>query len=424
MKMTKHILKIIWAQRKSNAWIYAELAIVACVLWLMLDKLYVDFRTFYSPSGYDISDTWRFKPAALDPLSPAYIPEDEGRGDPTSDLLRLADNIRRHPMVDGVCFTYYSCPYSFGNSWTNIRPVDGDTTAAASRSFQLRRVSPEYFEVFRVRDINGNIIPSALFTGTTNPIVVTRDLAETFFHEKSATGKRILYDGSDEILTILATSQPVRSSDFDRSEPGIFTVMTGELMINTVSSFGADNAEICVRMKKAYTKDEMYALLSGMSGQLTVNNLTVYGVEAVSSFRDYLLKDALEARRNQLSLMVFLLVNVFFGIIGTFWLRTQYRRGETGIRTALGASRAALAGYLYVEGILLLMLTMPVTLAFATHVIYAGIPDAYRLPLTPTRFILACGGTYLLLAGMISLGIYFPARKTIRLAPAEALRYE
>ena len=40
------------------------------------------------------------------------------------------------------------------------------------------------------------------------------------------------------------------------------------------------------------------------------------------------------------------------------------------------------------------------------------------------RFLVTFGLTYLLMAAMICIGIWFPVRKAVRLAPAEALHYE
>ncbi|MFA5650753.1 MAG: ABC transporter permease, partial [Proteiniphilum sp.] len=41
-----------------------------------------------------------------------------------------------------------------------------------------------------------------------------------------------------------------------------------------------------------------------------------------------------------------------------------------------------------------------------------------------TRYLIGFGITYLLLAGMIILGIWLPARKAVKVPPAEALRDE
>ena len=37
-------------------------------------------------------------------------------------------------------------------------------------------------------------------------------------------------------------------------------------------------------------------------------------------------------------MMGFLLVNILLGIVGTFWFRTQHRRGELGLRVAVGST--------------------------------------------------------------------------------------
>ena len=81
-----------------------------------------------------------------------------------------------------------------------------------------------------------------------------------------------------------------------------------------------------------------------------------------------------------------MLVNVFFGIVGTFWLRTQYRRGEMGLRSALGASRGTLKCFLNVEGLFLLIFTIPVVLVFIFNMLYFDLPDTDRLAYTWWRF--------------------------------------
>jgi hypothetical protein len=415
-EMVKHILKIIWAQRKSNGWIFAELVLVICVLWFLADLSYVDLRTYYSPLGYDITNTWRFKLSKLNPQSPSYVPEEAYTSDQASDLLQLASHIRRHPKVEEVCITYYSCPYSLGNSWTSICPVDGDTTLT---SCQMRHVSLEYFDVFRVMDVEGNRVKPQL-EGLHNPVVITKDLETEFFHEQSGRGRKIRFSEDEEEMPVAAVSAPVRPDEFTKSTPSFYVVGVNDI----ISDAGAENAELCVRMKQALSQDEMNLLLEEMGDRLTVNNLNVYGVRSIADIRKQLLKNREADRIKRISLMGFMLVNVFFGVIGTFWLRTQHRRGETGIRIALGANRLVLKAGLYGEGLCLLMLTLPFTLLFAVNMYLADILDTYRQSYTVLRFLLTFGGIYLVMGTMICLGIWFPVRKTIRLAPAEALHYE
>ena len=75
--MIKHILSIIWNQRRSNGWIFAELLVVAGVFWLMVDMFYVDTRTYYSPFGFA---SRAIRAGEADPLDVANTPMVRGGG--------------------------------------------------------------------------------------------------------------------------------------------------------------------------------------------------------------------------------------------------------------------------------------------------------------------------------------------------------
>ena len=86
--MIRHILKIMWNQRRSNGWIFAELAVVAAVLWMMIDTFWVDYRTYHAPLGFDIGNVWRFKLSDLDTKAPGYMPDSLYHSSDPEDLTR------------------------------------------------------------------------------------------------------------------------------------------------------------------------------------------------------------------------------------------------------------------------------------------------------------------------------------------------
>lgn len=51
--MIRHILTLIWNQRRSNVWIFLELLLVAAILWVVTDALVVDLYTYHRPLGLD-----------------------------------------------------------------------------------------------------------------------------------------------------------------------------------------------------------------------------------------------------------------------------------------------------------------------------------------------------------------------------------
>lgn len=63
---------------------------------------------------------------------------------------------------------------------------------------------------------------------------------------------------------------------------------------------------------------------------------------------------------SQAIVVLFLLVNVFLGLIGTFWFRTRRRRSEIALRLAMGSTKNQVFRLLAGEGLLLLALvTIP-----------------------------------------------------------------
>lgn len=421
--MIKHIIKIIWSQRKANSWIFAELLIVVCAVWWMSDQLYVDMRTYYSPMGYDISNTWRFQLDLFGQNAPGYVSEENHTTTNAEDLLQLMTQIKQHPSVENVCVAFYSVPYSYGNSWTNILPVDGDTLYN-EQNFQCRYVSAEYFDMFRIKDVKGKSITEQL-SGAHNPVVVSEDMAQKFFHVNDASGKQLKYPGDNtEYMQIVATSVPYRNNGYLRSEPFFYKIITPLNINDYFGGNSARNAEFCVRMKQPLSQEGINDFLRDMGDRLVVNNLHVYSANSIESVRDIQISGTVNTQNRKIALMVFLLVNVLFGIIGTFWLRSQSRRGEVGLRIALGASRFDIRSFMYLEGLSILFLTIPFTLAFVLNMLYLDVPDTYRLPYTAGRFLIIYFGSYLLMSAMICIGIWLPVRRTEQIAPAEALHYE
>ena len=134
---------------------------------------------------------------------------------------------------------------------------------------------------------------------------------------------------------------------------------------------------------------------------------------------------------SQAIVVLFLLVNVFLGLIGTFWFRTRRRRGEIALRLAMGSTKNQVFRLLTGEGLLLLAL---VTLSAMIICYNIGIAEftVGRSELISTwpvewsflRFLFGSFGAWLLVALMVTIGIWFPARQAMKIQPAEALHEE
>ena len=134
---------------------------------------------------------------------------------------------------------------------------------------------------------------------------------------------------------------------------------------------------------------------------------------------------------SQAIVVLFLLVNVFLGLIGTFWFRTRRRRNEIALRLAMGSTKKQIFCLLMGEGLLLLTLVTLPAMIVCYNVGIAEFTMGHTELITTwpvkwsfLRFLLGSLGAWLLIALMVVIGIWFPARQAIKIQPAEALHEE
>ena len=136
--------------------------------------------------------------------------------------------------------------------------------------------------------------------------------------------------------------------------------------------------------------------------------------------------------RLRVGIMVFFLLNAALGVIGTFWFRNQARRGEIGLRMAMGSSRRKLLAQFIGEALLLMTIAaipaicINIGLANADVIktIGEGSTVGYITGSKWLRFFITNGITYVALAIIVALSAWIPARRASKVHPVEALRDE
>lgn len=413
---------MIWNQRKQNGWIYAELLLVLIGLWMIADNFVVKFYSYTRPLGYDVENCWRLSFDHYAPGAPEYVADTTRQVGDGEGLDRILNRLRRAPEVEEACVAFWSSPYSPGNSWSSLMPCDGDTAVFKNRVFHRYQVSKEYYRVFRMQGKGGEDLSQ--FPGG-GGYIVTPEMEEEFWDGASAVGREVCGGpGDTEWVKVLAVTTQVRENDFVKPTPAFFYTLSEKEVAEFVDYVSAPSAEVSVRMKKEMTQEEMNAFLTRMGEQLSEGNLYVSGAESWGNYRDNRLRYNWQQLGIRILIALFILMNVFFGVTGTFWLRVQQRRAETGLRMALGSTRRQVGWWLTAEGWLLLTGVLPLVAVFILNVWHMELPDLDNLPFTWWRLVIGLGGSFLLMALMIAIGTWLPARRAMKLHPAEALHYE
>ena len=421
--MIKQIFKMIWNQRRLNGWIWMELLVVFVALWYLVDMFVVQLYSYTRPMGYDITNCWKLSLDVYPEDADEYVNDTTRTQTEGEALAKILERLRRAPEVDNACVAFYSSPYSGGNSWTQIMPCTADSSKFKEQSYHQYIVSAEFYDVFRIKSREGKPL-SELLTQKQLSYFITPALEKDFFGSQSAVGQKVRYPGSTREIHIAAVTAPVRITEFVKPEPELFFTMWPKELERQVNATGASNMEVTVRMKEELTSEQMGHFLNRMKNQLTENNLYITGMEDMKQQRSDRLQYEWRKISINLLLSVFILLNVLFGITGTFWLRIEQRRCETGLRMALGSTRRRVGWFFTAEGWLLLTTVVPLVLVVIFNMVHMEIPDLYNLSFTWWRFAVSFGGVLLLMGLIIALGTWLPARRAMKLQPAEALHYE
>jgi len=166
--------------------------------------------------------------------------------------------------------------------------------------------------------------------------------------------------------------------------------------------------------------------LKAMKRQLMVGNFWVSEVRAYPDVRSSYLENSIESNAQRIvsALGLFLLTNVFLAVIGTFWFHVSRRRAELGLRMAMGSTRASILGLVMGEGLMLQTIATVPALLICVNLAWIDLMPPGLVESKVGCFLINSLLTWLILALIISLATWYPARKASSLEPADALRYD
>lgn len=415
--MNKKLFAQIKNEWRSNLWLVTELLLVSVVMWYIVDYMYVKTKVYNEPRGFDISHCYLIQMGRLTDKSPDFI-ANQTEKQKAEDVMNLVERLRQRPDIEAVGLGQNSFPYNGSNSGAQ---VNYDTLQ--SPGWTIRRyITPDFLRVFRYRGTRGET-PEQLaeMLGQKN-FLASDNLFEKRYGQKLTplVGKQFyLFGDTTETYTLAASLQTVRYSDYQQASNSFS-------MVKLLPENRYDiSLELCVRVKKDQDKD-FIARLKGDSEKLyRVGNVFISDVRSFADIRRNFQQSQTNAFRNYIFGMGFLLLNIFLGLLGTFWFRTQQRRGEIALMKSMGGTDRNVFTRQLTEGILLLVIATIPAIFIDWNLANAEL-NAWMDGSTFgwIRFIATVLITFMLIALMIIIGIWIPARKSMKVQPAEALHDE
>lgn len=430
--MLRMIIKQLWNRRRNNAWLAVELALVFSLVWYLMDYLFVLGYNYSIPSYRDLDHTWQVTVRQLPDNHPGYQVSESDSAQIEQNFFRILDRIKSAEGVEAVAvMDQYSAPgdgsfigYEFRNS--------GDTTRVSSAQVIYFDPRWDFFNVFRYTYADGREVKMADVDMLSPHTVVVGDLlAEKLFPGEKAVGREIekIEMGQSETLRIAGVIGDIKRFDYLRIQEAVYTALR-------VNGSNCEDMVIAIRSSDRIP-DVLFQekFKEQMSRELQVGNFYLKSVKSYPKLNATTDREFGQTSmvRSYTAVTLFFLLNIMLCVMGTFWYRVNQRKGEIGLRMAMGSTRRNIRKILFLEGLALLTVMAVVSSIVNFQFAYADLLDTlgqwkdtmgYLPDQMIPRFLITTLLTWVVLALVIVLATWLPVSRAAKLAPAEALRDE
>ncbi|MBQ7182042.1 MAG: hypothetical protein IJR87_12245 [Bacteroidaceae bacterium] len=409
----RYLTTQIWNERRSNTALLLELFIIACIMFVIVDAAWCLHLLYSEPTGTDISHCYQIEIKGFSQDSPHYDASytDESRNYETR--MNLLDMIRNDEDVEYAAYSMGCAPYNLS---AMISGYAIDSTFVSARCMV---VQPDFVHVFRLQSQSGLTAQQMADALEKDEVLISSNLVGGD-SARHLVGKMLVNDGLHRVAGLV---QPIKRIERE----GLDNDCSKEYLF-LIEKSGIENGwlDLSVRVKAGRDRQFEERIRRQIKNrELRVGNLFVSGVSRFETLREE--ARARDRQELQLPLMIgcFLLFNVFLGLLGTFWFRTQQRFPEIGLQKAMGATGRDVALRLLCEAVILLSLAFLPSVFIDYNLAVRGVTRLYNgLTFEAGRFCITLAITYLILLLVIMLGIWFPTRQAARTNPIDVLRNE
>lgn len=388
--MLTHIFKLIWKKKAGNFLLMLEIFFSFIALFAVYSFASYLYKNYKGQTGVNIDNVWV-----------AFI---EFNTDTTATTELIRQRLKTYSEVTSFSFSSNNVPYSF-STMNSVISYEGREALTDQMN-----VDPNYGQTMGMQLSAGRwFSPEDTIGGKYEPIVITKALAEALFGDNDPIGKawNNSENGAGRGQKVVGVVDHFKhKSDFQGRGNCCFQLFTPDEGRNAVMLKMKPGAD--ANFEARLTKD-LLQLGSGWS--VEIQHL-----------------DKMKATQNMffwiplliaMSVCGFLAINVALGLFGVLFQNINRRRGEIGVRRAMGATQAAVQRQFIGEAAMLTTFGVALGVFFAVQFPLLSVFD-----LPASVYLSGIALATITIYGLTLLCAWYPSRQASAVFPAEALREE
>jgi len=326
---------------------------------------------------------------------------------------RLLEHIGAIPSVRSTSFSVHG-PLSPNFRFTSIK-VEGYVPRSGQElaPIGIEPVGPKYFGTAQTPVLRGRDFTAADREGASKVVIINETMARYYFGDANPIGRRLSmpgYRGDPGWLEIVAVVKDAKQHDLrEQAKPTIY------LPLFQIPESGV-TFEIRTAMNPSNTAAAILNTVKTVDERLPVFYLKTLNDQVDDSLVQERLVALLSSMFGVLALLL-----ACVGLYGLMAYTVNRRTNEIGIRMALGAKRAQIAGMVLRETLSLVFCGLAIGIPAAMGASRLIASELYGLkPGDPTTLLIACS----VMTAVTFLASYLPARRAASVNPMQALRSE
>jgi len=388
--MITHIFKLIWNKKGSNALMILEIFLSFLVLFFVFSYALENIKKLKIHRGFETESRWMVMldvDASNDSLMARKIKE---------NLLLELNELSR---VETAAMSGWCIPYGGSTS----------TTTDDEMGFSLKTRMSEFPEGFAdaigLKINSGRWFEDSDRTSAYEPIVVNQSMIDEYFDGKNMIDSVIIISGEKKIIGVVDNYK--YDGDFAEQYNMMFTY---------IDPASEDSHAIVLKMKSNTPASYEETVIKTVNASLGTTGSVLRSLDKMRKKENL---DTWVPLIVLLSICGFLIINVALGLFGILWYNISRRKGEIGLRRAIGAHTSDITMQFILEILLLTGISLLLGVFFAIQ-----FPLLKIGPLSTSSMYQSIAFSLILVLVIVFLCAFFPSWQASKIQPATALHEE